>query len=75
MEAIMPDITMCKGIMEKKDYLLQSYFFYCKDRGNCYRCQAIPDLYKQSWFITLPRENNDNTCNFFVPMTKEDSHI
>jgi len=63
----MPDITMCKGT--------QPYFISCKDKDNCYRCQAIPDLHWQAWFVELPRKDNDTPCEYFIPMAKKDTHV
>lgn len=66
----MPDITMCKGTIET-----DTHSFRCKDKDRCYRCQATPDQHWQSWFVNLPRNDNNTPCTYFVPMFEKDGHI
>lgn len=47
----MPDITMCTG--DK-----------CNLKDTCYRFTAIPNEYRQAYFITPPVKNNE--CNKYL---------
>lgn len=49
----MTDITMCKG----DD---------CPKKETCYRYMAIPNEYRQAYFMTIPYHNDD--CNHFYPI-------
>lgn len=66
----MPDITMCKGTMGSGDFS-----FTCKDKNECYRYQATPDQHRQSWFMNLPRKDNDTPCTYFILMSKKDGYV
>ena len=49
-ESAMPDITMCEG----KD---------CPHKDICWRAQAEPSPYRQSYFIEAPVRNGE--CQYF----------
>lgn len=53
----MPDITMCE------DHV-------CPKRENCFRYTAIPDPYRQSYFVGSPRQPNG--CLNFWPLEETD---
>jgi hypothetical protein len=46
----MPDISMCPGT-------------HCPQANDCYRFRAIPNEYRQSYFMTPPLE--DGKCDYF----------
>lgn len=53
----MPDITMCNGKG-------------CEQAEQCYRHRAIPNEYRQSFFVTAPVE--ESGCAHFSPFTAGD---
>ncbi len=53
-----PDITMCGG----ED---------CPLKKKCYRCQAIPTPYRQSYFTEIPYDKKINRCEYFWDNTKD----
>ena len=53
----MPDISMCKGIN-------------CPLRIRCYRHTAPQSKY-QSWIGEVPYDHKLNSCDYYVPNTKE----
>lgn len=50
----MADITMCRD--DK-----------CPRRGTCYRFSATADNYRQSYFVTSPRQPGD-ICTWYWPV-------
>jgi hypothetical protein len=48
----MADITMCPG----ND---------CPLKESCYRYTAIPNEYRQSYFITPPYDEEENKCDHY----------
>ncbi len=61
----MPDITMC----EDRD---------CPKRKECYRFNAKPSEFRQSWFTESPRKKDSLECRMFweiIPMTREEQEI
>lgn len=48
----MPDIAMCKGTD-------------CPFKDKCYRANAKPDPYWQSWFMEVPYDKNTNSCEHY----------
>ena len=52
----MPDITMCSD-------------HNCPQKEDCYRYNAKPSEYSQSYFVGSPRENNK--CDYFWEMKKK----
>jgi hypothetical protein len=48
----MPDISMCSG--EK-----------CPLKENCYRFLAIPNEFRQSYFMNPPYNHQTNECEYF----------
>lgn len=52
----MPDITMCTDRM-------------CPMYRRCYRAQAIPNPYRQSYFAN---RKWDNGCEHYIPMTEKE---
>lgn len=53
----MPDITMCKNSR-------------CALNTSCYRYQATPDRYRQSYFTDLEpivNEDGDASCEYYYP--------
>jgi hypothetical protein len=48
----MPDITMCSGDN-------------CPAKETCYRFTAIPNEWRQSYFMEAPIKG-DNTCEYFM---------
>ena len=53
----MPDITMCSD-------------HNCPQKEDCYRYNAKPSEYSQSYFVGSPREEN-NKCDYFWEMKKK----
>tara|TARA_R110000868_G_scaffold136519_4_gene349518 strand:- start:3765 stop:3956 length:192 start_codon:yes stop_codon:yes gene_type:complete len=51
----MPDITMCEG----KD---------CPLKEKCYLYKAIPNPYRQSYFMSIPYDPIDKDCDYFFPI-------
>lgn len=49
----MADITMCQDKA-------------CPERSNCYRAQAKPSEYRQSYFMTSPRDGEK--CTHYWPL-------
>ena len=50
MDLSMPDITMCDDES-------------CPMKSDCYRYRAVPSVFRQSYFMDSPRENE--TCKEF----------
>lgn len=52
----MPDITMCSGIG-------------CEKRETCFRAQAEPNKWRQSYFVASPiikdEETGEETCPYY----------
>lgn len=48
----MADITMCKGTN-------------CKNRGTCYRFTAPVNEFRQSFFISIPLNEQTGQCDHF----------
>ena len=48
----MPDITMCDG-------------GDCPLKQNCYRYLATPSEFRQSYFVNLPYDKQEDTCQHF----------
>ena len=49
----MPDISMCND-------------YSCPKFDKCYRAQAKPSEYRQSYFMNSPRDKDG--CNYFWPL-------
>lgn len=49
----MPDITMCND-------------YSCPNFDKCYRAQAKPSKYRQSYFVESPRDKEG--CKYFGPL-------
>lgn len=52
----MSDITKCRG-------------WGCPERWRCYRYTAVPDEYRQSWFMQVPFTGKG--CDQYWPLDKE----
>jgi len=50
-----PDITMCSD-------------HNCPQKEDCYRYNAKPSEYAQSYFVDSPYDKNNNKCNYFWDM-------
>lgn len=50
----MPDIAMCKGDN-------------CPLKRTCYRFTAKPSEYLQSYFLNVPYDEKEGTCNYQIP--------
>jgi len=48
----MPDITMCQD-------------HQCKLKENCYRYNAMPSKYDQSYFVNSPYNKQEDNCQYF----------
>lgn len=55
----MPDITMCSG----QDCLI---------KAKCYRFRALPNPYRQSYFMKSPCNEAGTECEHFWAVTKGD---
>ena len=53
----MADITMCRDSK-------------CPQRNNCYRYLAIPNPYRQSYFVESPKKMDG--CPYFMKATEEE---
>lgn len=53
----MPDITMCGD-------------YSCPDFDRCYRAQAEPNPYRQSYFMSSPRKMDG--CDYLSPLTTDE---
>jgi len=58
----MADITMCEGIN-------------CPLRHNCYRVNAIPNEFRQAYFIELPYDKNKGKCSEYWPEDYYDPNL
>jgi hypothetical protein len=58
----MADITMCEGTN-------------CPLRHNCYRVNAIPNEFRQSYFTELPYDKNKGKCNEYWPEDYYDPNL
>lgn len=54
----MPDITMCHGDS-------------CPIKKECYRHEAIPSEYRQSYFVLAPYDPETKSCDDYNPMKKK----
>jgi hypothetical protein len=54
----MPDITMCEG----KD---------CPLKEDCYRYTAIPNEYRQSYFMNPPYNKEEGKCDHHMEIWKK----
>lgn len=54
----MPDISMCPGTN-------------CPLREDCYRYQAKPDKYYQSYFTEVPYDDFHKDCDFYWKMEEK----
>jgi hypothetical protein len=58
----MPDIIMCSGEGCPE-----------KVRENCYRYRAVPNPYRQSYFMEVPFHQTSGRCSYQIVLeTKED---
>jgi len=54
----MPDITMCRG----ED---------CPIQKECYRHEATPSEYRQSYFVISPYDKETKSCDHYNQMKKK----
>jgi len=60
-EITVPDISMCANRT-------------CSQSSQCYRFRAVPNEYRQSYFMGSPA-NADGTCNHFWPLEEATTRI
>lgn len=62
----MPDITMCNAI---------KYTCACPMKDTCYRFKAVPNEYRQAYFLTAPfeiAEDLSTTCEHYSAICEGD---
>lgn len=56
----MPDITMCAGDN-------------CPKKDTCYRSMAVPNPYRQAYFMYAPFDHDQVNCEYFSAIRENDS--
>jgi hypothetical protein len=51
----MSDVTKCKG-------------FKCPLKENCYRFKAVPNEYRQSYYMNPPYNKVKKDCQYIIPI-------